>query len=546
MKYVLAILACIVIFIAYVIIGAALGWRHGGGLIPVMILFAAIGATWRAITKKRPDKDSEITTSSEAIKDTNTSGPIISHTISEESNVEQESIVSVSHESQTSQQEKKNCRLAIISFILGILGLLLFCIAILPGLPAVICGHLALSKIKRARDTLHGRGMAIAGLSMGYIAIAFTVLTILVGFVEGFKESFKDGYNESIQTDNLSIEDRWPSAFDLKQQATVFADFEQPKPKLTEELVDNMAKALGFWFGQEYSLEKIAELFPQLQARCILAKTAFDSKFGPAVKNMEQIFTDNFPDWPNARQQIIDSIIAQRDFQQVSYEEAEQYVIDVETRTQGQVPSPILETTLMLHPDYIRNPAREFLDGFKKEYRTDGMGKSSGIKIGIEYPASWHAEEGRRPHIVQKIISQNGDGFEYVMITIKDTSESLKGRLFNWFMSEKNITLMQDEELWQSFAPGGKTINSGTAHIAGIQSIWGEFTSETERVGVHMQIHGLAFVLIYEGKVVAITFATATSPLISGENAKKRFERHGPLFQNMVNSIDFFNRYESE
>ena len=51
MKYVLAISACVGIFITYAIIGAALGWRHGGGLIPMLILFAAIGATWRKITK---------------------------------------------------------------------------------------------------------------------------------------------------------------------------------------------------------------------------------------------------------------------------------------------------------------------------------------------------------------------------------------------------------------------------------------------------------------------------------------------------------------
>ena len=54
MKYVLAILACAGLIILYAVLGAAVfGWKHGGGAIPTLILLAAMGATWRAITKKR-------------------------------------------------------------------------------------------------------------------------------------------------------------------------------------------------------------------------------------------------------------------------------------------------------------------------------------------------------------------------------------------------------------------------------------------------------------------------------------------------------------
>lgn len=54
MKYVLAILACVGLFILNAVIGAAVfGWKHGGGVIPMLILLAAMGWTWRAITKKR-------------------------------------------------------------------------------------------------------------------------------------------------------------------------------------------------------------------------------------------------------------------------------------------------------------------------------------------------------------------------------------------------------------------------------------------------------------------------------------------------------------
>jgi len=66
--------------------------------------------------------------------------------------------------------------LAIASLVLGILSFLLTC---LTAVPAVICGHLALSKIKRSGGSLSGGGMAIAGLIMGYVFIA--MIPILAG-----------------------------------------------------------------------------------------------------------------------------------------------------------------------------------------------------------------------------------------------------------------------------------------------------------------------------------------------------------------------------
>ena len=56
MKYVLALAACFGLFVLYAIIGGVMGWKHGGGAIPMLILFAAMAGTWLAITKKGDDK----------------------------------------------------------------------------------------------------------------------------------------------------------------------------------------------------------------------------------------------------------------------------------------------------------------------------------------------------------------------------------------------------------------------------------------------------------------------------------------------------------
>lgn len=45
----LAIIACFLIIIAYACIGAALGWKAGGGAIPMLVLMAALSAAWKGI-----------------------------------------------------------------------------------------------------------------------------------------------------------------------------------------------------------------------------------------------------------------------------------------------------------------------------------------------------------------------------------------------------------------------------------------------------------------------------------------------------------------
>lgn len=56
MKYLIALAACFGIFIVYAIISGIMGWKHGGGVIPMLILFAALAGAWRAITKNKSDK----------------------------------------------------------------------------------------------------------------------------------------------------------------------------------------------------------------------------------------------------------------------------------------------------------------------------------------------------------------------------------------------------------------------------------------------------------------------------------------------------------
>jgi serine/threonine protein kinase len=61
------------------------------------------------------------------------------------------------------------------------LGILSWCIGwILTAIPAVICGHMALSEINASNGQLGGHGRAVAGLVLGYIMIGLTLFFCLI------------------------------------------------------------------------------------------------------------------------------------------------------------------------------------------------------------------------------------------------------------------------------------------------------------------------------------------------------------------------------
>jgi hypothetical protein len=67
--------------------------------------------------------------------------------------------------------------LAVASLVLGLLTL-----CGLGSLLAVIFGHVSLSQIRNSGGSQSGRGMAVAGLTLGYIVLGFMLLILVTTF----------------------------------------------------------------------------------------------------------------------------------------------------------------------------------------------------------------------------------------------------------------------------------------------------------------------------------------------------------------------------
>lgn len=74
------------------------------------------------------------------------------------------------------EAQKKTAGVAVASLVCGILGMI--CFGPLGAIPAVICGHIARSRIRESVGALQGEGMALAGLILGYVSIGLMVVMI--------------------------------------------------------------------------------------------------------------------------------------------------------------------------------------------------------------------------------------------------------------------------------------------------------------------------------------------------------------------------------
>ena len=92
------------------------------------------------------------------------------------------------------QGSPETSKLCVAALVLGILSPV--CCGILTGIPAIICGHMGMGVAGKEPDNLKGRGMAIAGLVLGYLSILMTISLFLLGGMDAIQEAIQEAQNQ--------------------------------------------------------------------------------------------------------------------------------------------------------------------------------------------------------------------------------------------------------------------------------------------------------------------------------------------------------------
>ena len=153
----------------------------------------------------------------------------------------------------------------------------------------------------------------------------------------------------------------------------------------------DLTLSLGFIVAQQLSLEIITDNYPSLSPRVEFAHYKFNTSFGAAETNMrmalKDIHGDNCREVMSTIERSVRTKLRDMESNQISREMAVSYLDVIEARAEGAIVSPIFET--LLHYQFMDNPAKEFVRGFREPYRTAGHPKSKGPRRAGAFLPSW-------------------------------------------------------------------------------------------------------------------------------------------------------------
>ncbi|MDO9264176.1 MAG: hypothetical protein Q7U02_09430, partial [Desulfosalsimonadaceae bacterium] len=199
----------------------------------------------------------------------------------------------------------------------------------------------------------------------------------------------------------------------------------------------------------------------------------------------------------------------------------QEFLETVKRRAEGHIESPFIE--YLLSVKYLSEPAREFIDGYRQQFNSEGHPKAKGLKIALQLPKSWKANEGERSHILQKWTSQNGTGFEMISLDIRDSEVPTDAKIEE---------LVSSGKIRESIPNGATYINSGVFSLEGRKGNWIELTNKQEKLGVEMYQHGIEYQLYYNDKAITL-LCLSSNP--DKKMADDRLENIKPLFLLVLN-----------
>ncbi len=308
---------------------------------------------------------------------------------------------------------------------------------------------------------------------------------------------------------------------------------------LTNDLAKDIGRAYGFYLGQDFSLDKILELYPALSSEVIRARYEFSSNYKSSIENFDVIMNNySATEWKeikNGMRQTFKQMIQNNYFTE---DEARQFINIVRQRAKGNIDSPVLETFLLFNPEYQQYPEKEFLDGFRNKYENSGLGKSQGIRFSIEFPKTWKSEDGNRPHIVQKFISGRGKGLSMFMIGIYDLSLQP-----DEIITESEIDeILNPSDLKEIIPEDVEIMNYGKLTLEGLPGYWVNYNITMQRAKNNITMETASYFIYYKDKL--IKFEGSASVFLDNIKINSGgLNKYETLFDQMINSFVLYNKY---
>lgn len=319
-----------------------------------------------------------------------------------------------------------------------------------------------------------------------------------------------------------------------------WSSYASAEMQLSNALAKDIGRAYGFYLGQDYSLKEISKKYPSMSGLALIAEKEFSATFESSIEGMDALMSKYAKsEWKKIKGQLANQIAGSINIEQITEPQARQFIELVQKRAKGDIESPVIETLLLFKSGYEKHPEREFLDGYKYKYTTNGAGKAKGVAFSIEAPKTWAAKDGNRPNIVQKFVSENGRGLELLLVLIKEMPLPPDETI-----TEKDVAEILNPTKIKDFLPDGSEYKiSGKLTLENLPGFWVHFKMNMSRARNSVGMETMMYTIFYKNKMIQIQGHVTTS--VNGKPiVRSGLTQYEKLFDLMANSFVVTNMYK--
>jgi hypothetical protein len=307
--------------------------------------------------------------------------------------------------------------------------------------------------------------------------------------------------------------------------STCFSQTPETDQKKSKEYL--AGQAYGFLNGQQAMLNKYENDFKDLVPEIKRVKTLFELNFGQSFKNIETYFKTMYSAEFTQFETLIKTEIEKAiNSKPASKEIAANFILTVEKRAKGEIPSPTLETILAF--EFQEQPEQEFKKNYTTNFSTKGLEKAKGIDIQMTVPKSWKANDVENPIIVKQFVYSYAIENPTMMISSKDLG-SIEG-------TKEEINEMLTEDLVRGMVPAnGKFISFKKVTILGSPGAMLEVESTVTKGDITAKVRMVQYMFIKDNKMGAFQGTVSSTDL--EKDLGPLIKKYLPLFELVVGSI---------
>jgi hypothetical protein len=156
--------------------------------------------------------------------------------------------------------------------------------------------------------------------------------------------------------------------------------------------------------------------------------------------------------------------------------------------------------------------------------------KCLGLDFSIRYPSTWKLIDADRPHVACKVFSENGKGFEGLVVSVFNEPEIQNASLYDIALA--------------SMSKNSKIVKyTDDLNIENCKSSSLIFENEDKRLDMVFFSKSIVYIVKYKQYVLCFYF-TVSDLSERKNNLSKKFEEFLPLFKKMILSFSIQSKYK--